>query len=98
MPSVCTSTQKSPLLHWYGCRNGKSCRLRWCNQLAPGVNKEPFTEEEVGCSEAGVLVEFPFIAASSLQQSTMVFCSQHVNTCHCGVLSSLMCPAEAHHH
>lgn len=30
------------------CRNGKSCRLRWCNQLAPGVNKEPFTEEEVG--------------------------------------------------
>eukprot|EP00775_Hariotina_reticulata_P013770 gene13770-13891_t len=27
-------------------RNGKSCRLRWCNQLNPGVKKEPFTEEE----------------------------------------------------
>ncbi|WIA16313.1 hypothetical protein OEZ85_013012 [Tetradesmus obliquus] len=29
-----------------GGRNGKSCRLRWCNQLNPGVRKEPFTEEE----------------------------------------------------
>lgn len=27
-------------------RSGKSCRLRWCNQLDPGVNKEPFSEWE----------------------------------------------------
>ena len=27
-------------------RNGKSCRLRWCNQLDPGVNRNPFTEWE----------------------------------------------------
>ncbi|CAI7780980.1 unnamed protein product [Closterium sp. NIES-53] len=27
-------------------RSGKSCRLRWCNQLNPEVNKDPFTEEE----------------------------------------------------
>lgn len=27
-------------------RSGKSCRLRWCNQLNPGVNRKPFTEEE----------------------------------------------------
>ncbi|URE40809.1 Myb-like DNA-binding domain [Musa troglodytarum] len=27
-------------------RSGKSCRLRWCNQLGPYVKRRPFTEEE----------------------------------------------------
>ncbi|KAL3639457.1 hypothetical protein CASFOL_017364 [Castilleja foliolosa] len=27
-------------------RSGKSCRLRWCNQLDPSVERKPFTEEE----------------------------------------------------
>ncbi|OWM82145.1 transcription factor MYB44 [Punica granatum] len=27
-------------------RSGKSCRLRWCNQLSPGVEHRPFTSEE----------------------------------------------------
>ncbi|KAI3413109.1 uncharacterized protein J3R85_016468 [Psidium guajava] len=27
-------------------RSGKSCRLRWCNQLTPGLEHRPFTEEE----------------------------------------------------
>ncbi|KAJ7950222.1 MYB transcription factor [Quillaja saponaria] len=27
-------------------RSGKSCRLRWCNQLDPAVNRKPFTDEE----------------------------------------------------
>ncbi|XP_078446682.1 transcription factor MYB1-like [Wolffia australiana] len=27
-------------------RSGKSCRLRWCNQLDPSVKHRPFTEEE----------------------------------------------------
>nr|ALT31513.1 MYB21 [Fagopyrum tataricum] len=27
-------------------RSGKSCRLRWCNQLDPAVKHKPFTEEE----------------------------------------------------
>mmetsp|Transcript_42538 Transcript_42538/g.51668 ORF Transcript_42538/g.51668 Transcript_42538/m.51668 type:complete len:430 (+) Transcript_42538:392-1681(+) len=27
-------------------RSGKSCRLRWCNQLNPHVKKEPFSELE----------------------------------------------------
>ncbi|XP_030522807.1 transcription factor MYB73-like [Rhodamnia argentea] len=27
-------------------RSGKSCRLRWCNQLSPGLEHRPFTEEE----------------------------------------------------
>lgn len=27
-------------------RSGKSCRLRWCNQLAPHVKRKPFSEEE----------------------------------------------------
>jgi len=27
-------------------RSGKSCRLRWCNQLNPDVKKEPFSEWE----------------------------------------------------
>ncbi|KAF3438369.1 hypothetical protein FNV43_RR21131 [Rhamnella rubrinervis] len=27
-------------------RSGKSCRLRWFNQLDPRVNRSPFTEEE----------------------------------------------------
>ncbi|XP_073304752.1 transcription factor MYB1-like [Primulina huaijiensis] len=27
-------------------RSGKSCRLRWCNQLDPSVTRKPFTEEE----------------------------------------------------
>ncbi|KAL4334629.1 hypothetical protein GQ457_07G025130 [Hibiscus cannabinus] len=27
-------------------RTGKSCRLRWCNQLCPGVEHRPFTPEE----------------------------------------------------
>ena len=24
-------------------RSGKSCRLRWCNQLDPGVKRKPFS-------------------------------------------------------
>lgn len=27
-------------------RSGKSCRLRWCNQLSPSVQHRPFTPEE----------------------------------------------------
>ncbi|GLJ16044.1 hypothetical protein SUGI_0266430 [Cryptomeria japonica] len=27
-------------------RSGKSCRLRWCNQLSPQVEHQPFTPEE----------------------------------------------------
>ncbi|XP_074275503.1 transcription factor MYB44-like [Silene latifolia] len=27
-------------------RSGKSCRLRWCNQLSPAVEHRPFTAEE----------------------------------------------------
>lgn len=27
-------------------RSGKSCRLRWCNQLDPSVKRKPFTDEE----------------------------------------------------
>ncbi|KAL2530212.1 Transcription factor like [Forsythia ovata] len=27
-------------------RSGKSCRLRWCNQLSPEVEHRPFTAEE----------------------------------------------------
>nr|TKS17599.1 transcriptional activator Myb-like [Populus alba] len=27
-------------------RSGKSCRLRWCNQLDPCLTRKPFTEEE----------------------------------------------------
>eukprot|EP00897_Mesotaenium_endlicherianum_P004377 jgi/Mesen1/3968/ME000210S03208 len=27
-------------------RSGKSCRLRWCNQLDPGVRRKPFSHEE----------------------------------------------------
>ncbi|RDY06896.1 Transcription factor MYB1, partial [Mucuna pruriens] len=27
-------------------RSGKSCRLRWCNQLNPSVKRKPFTEDE----------------------------------------------------
>ncbi|XP_054797460.1 transcription factor MYB44-like [Prosopis cineraria] len=27
-------------------RSGKSCRLRWCNQLSPGVQHRPFTPAE----------------------------------------------------
>uniref|UniRef100_A0A0D9WFF6 Uncharacterized protein n=1 Tax=Leersia perrieri TaxID=77586 RepID=A0A0D9WFF6_9ORYZ len=27
-------------------RSGKSCRLRWCNQLSPSVHRRPFSPEE----------------------------------------------------
>ncbi|XP_065871175.1 transcription factor MYB73-like [Euphorbia lathyris] len=27
-------------------RSGKSCRLRWCNQLSPGIEHRPFAAEE----------------------------------------------------
>ncbi|XP_073013712.1 transcription factor MYB44-like [Typha latifolia] len=38
--------------HWslisksFSGRTAKSCRLRWCNQLAPGVDSRPFKAEE----------------------------------------------------
>lgn len=46
------------LVEWHGARNwsliskyikgrsGKSCRLRWCNQLSPAVERRPFSPEE----------------------------------------------------
>ena len=36
----------SVIAHGVRGRSGKSCRLRWCNQLNPCVKKEPFSEEE----------------------------------------------------
>jgi len=36
----------SIIAHGIRGRSGKSCRLRWCNQLNPSVKKEPFSEEE----------------------------------------------------
>ncbi|XP_051138657.1 transcription factor MYB117-like isoform X2 [Andrographis paniculata] len=30
----------------YACRSGKSCRLRWFNQLDPRINRRPFTDDE----------------------------------------------------
>ncbi|KAK9123789.1 hypothetical protein Sjap_013391 [Stephania japonica] len=30
-------------------RSGKSCRLRWCNQLDPCVKRKPFTGAALGC-------------------------------------------------
>ncbi len=34
-------------------RNGKSCRLRWENQLKPGVDHSPFTKQEIDIIIAG---------------------------------------------
>lgn len=36
-------------------RSGKSCRLRWCNQLNPGVKRKPFT------GTVGILTNLPFL-------------------------------------
>lgn len=36
----------SIIAHGIVGRSGKSCRLRWCNQLNPEVKKEPFSEWE----------------------------------------------------
>ena len=36
----------SVIAHGIHGRSGKSCRLRWCNQLNPCVKKEPFSEDE----------------------------------------------------
>ena len=55
---VYVSMQLTTALQIYGPRNwsviavgvkgrsGKSCRLRWCNQLNPNVKKEPFSNWE----------------------------------------------------
>ncbi|XP_047324114.1 transcription factor MYB44-like [Impatiens glandulifera] len=47
-----TLVQKSGPKHWsiisksIPGRSGKSCRLRWCNQLSPQIEHRPFTPEE----------------------------------------------------
>jgi hypothetical protein len=51
-PAMCLScfhlTLPPLLLQSLGSgRNGKSCRLRWFNQLDPTLKKEPFTPQEV---------------------------------------------------
>ncbi|EFJ18096.1 hypothetical protein SELMODRAFT_77255, partial [Selaginella moellendorffii] len=33
-------------------RSGKSCRLRWCNQLSPQVEHKPFS-----CAEDAIIIE-----------------------------------------
>ncbi|GLT54436.1 hypothetical protein SLA2020_276350 [Shorea laevis] len=43
-------------------RSGKSCRLRWYNQLDPNINKKPFTEEE----EEGFLQTIGFTETNGL--------------------------------
>ena len=57
-PSELQEPKLALLMQVYGARNwsliaggikgrsGKSCRLRWCNQLNPDVIKEPFSEWE----------------------------------------------------
>jgi Myb-like DNA-binding domain len=38
-------------------RNGKSCRLRWFNQLCPDIKKGPFAPEEVRLQAAGSCID-----------------------------------------
>lgn len=49
--SLCCSSSKKWVFHFFSFFFlfnfvGKSCRLRWYNQLDPNINKKPFTEEE----------------------------------------------------
>ena len=58
IPQPAASSSPSPFHQVYGPRNwskiaagikgrsGKSCRLRWCNQLDPGVRKAAFSDWE----------------------------------------------------
>lgn len=48
-------------------RNGKSCRLRWCNQLNPAIKKEPFTEDEVITRDVAVTSAGPVLWSVSEQ-------------------------------
>ncbi|XP_061355990.1 transcription factor MYB73-like [Gastrolobium bilobum] len=36
----------SLISHYIKGRSGKSCRLRWCNQLSPTVEHRPFSQQE----------------------------------------------------
>ncbi|KAL5714246.1 hypothetical protein ACHQM5_016234 [Ranunculus cassubicifolius] len=36
----------SLISHYIPGRSGKSCRLRWCNQLSPQVEHRPFSQDE----------------------------------------------------
>lgn len=44
--SLSVSTVHSNNVSTQPFQSGKSCRLRWYNQLDPRINKNPFTEEE----------------------------------------------------
>lgn len=39
-------------------RSGKSCRLRWCNQLDPGVMRKPFSGK---LTAIAALTQLPFL-------------------------------------
>ena len=39
-------------------RSGKSCRLRWCNQLNPGVKRKPFTGTNILTYDHSTLSHF----------------------------------------
>ena len=55
----------SVIAHGIRGRSGKSCRLRWCNQLNPSVKKEPFSEEE----DAKIVQVRPAATSPSCQAS-----------------------------
>ena len=48
-------------------RNGKACRLRWCNQLDPAVNRGPFSELEEAIVIVGQQVGAPNTLVPVLQ-------------------------------
>lgn len=54
-------------------RSGKSCRLRWCNQLDPALKRKPFT---------GIVIMFLFFQISCMVNSGALL---HINISSCYV-------------
>lgn len=47
---LCSHCARNQILGGDPLRNGKSCRLRWYNQLDPSLRKDAFSSEEVSKS------------------------------------------------
>ncbi|KAF8403043.1 hypothetical protein HHK36_011138 [Tetracentron sinense] len=59
-------------------RSGKSCRLRWCNQLDPCVKRKPFTELVFASSAVTVFcLHVPLHVLIALLEFGYLFCSRY---------------------
>ncbi|PPD88313.1 hypothetical protein GOBAR_DD14722 [Gossypium barbadense] len=57
-------------------RSGKSCRLRWCNQLDPAVKRKPFTGTKINTESANMMEDAGCLDKTKASSEETLSCAE----------------------